>query len=87
LFIINLIKSKKKKIIFCFFSLQKKQKIIPLTSFTGSRISPSSSLSKSYGFFPIVVVVNNDVSLFPLTVRVLLCDDESDDCDERSRKR
>jgi hypothetical protein len=54
------------------------------TSLVDSRISPSSSLSKSYGFFPVVVIVNNDVSLFPLTVRVLLDDTESDDC---SRKR
>jgi hypothetical protein len=56
-----------------------------ITSVVDSRISPSSSLSKSYGFFP--VVVNDDVSLFPLNVRVLLYDEESDDCDERSRKR
>jgi len=82
LFIINnLIKSREKSFVY-FFLTQKKA----ITSFVDSRISPSSSLSKSYGFF-LIVVVNNEVSLFPLVVRVLVYGDESDDCDERSRKR
>lgn len=56
-----------------------------LTSMVDSRSSPSSSLSKSYGFFSLVV--DAEFSLLPLAVRGLLCDDESDDCGERSRNR
>jgi hypothetical protein len=63
-----------RKILFFIFYFK-----INFTSFIGSRISPSSSLSKSYGFFLVVDIINDGGSLFPLIRRVLLCDDESDD--------
>ena len=56
-----------------------------LASLVDSRISPSSSNSKSYAFL-IIVALDEVSSLFPLAVRVLLYEDESDDCAEHSRK-